>query len=87
VIRRLLVLALIVASLPGCAYLTVRHPETGDSATCGRLPMAPWYPYAPALNKALEEGECIEALRAQGYDYVAGPDYGPDYLLRGGAIR
>jgi hypothetical protein len=49
--------------------------------------MAPWYTYAQARNTALEEAECIEALQGQGYDYVAAPDYGPDYLVPGGAVR
>ncbi len=66
-VRSLLLVGILVVMLCGCtSAVTLRHPQTGQSAKCG-----PYYSLGGYYNAAtLRERTCVQDFQRQGYERI-----------------
>jgi len=55
----------------GCAYVELQQPKTGQTTSCGTIPIRQWYGYERATGLVYEEINCIDRHGGLGYERVA----------------
>jgi hypothetical protein len=60
------VLMLAATAAGGCAFAELRKPGVAE-ATCGRVPLAPWWGPERVRQEIDAEVGCIEEYQRQGY--------------------
>jgi hypothetical protein len=68
--RRFAVLMVLPVLLAGCSAATLWNAETGETVSCGTVPLPLFYTYRHAEAKVFEELQCIEDAQSKGYDYL-----------------
>jgi len=68
--RRCAALMVLPVLLAGCSAATLRNAETGETVSCGTVPLPFFSTYRHAEAKIFDELQCIEEAQSKGYEYV-----------------
>jgi hypothetical protein len=66
-----LAVGMAVLASGGCAYVRLEQPTTGQTVSCGTIPIGQWYGYARATGLVYEEIHCIDSHGGLGYQRAA----------------